>query len=87
MQDNLDEIELSDQEIQVLLEKQNEILKTLEQLELRLNKLDVKFPDLKESSPLPKKQQPTQCNLHTKHESNSKSVINNSIENLIKVIF
>ncbi|XP_060840110.1 uncharacterized protein LOC132921230 isoform X1 [Rhopalosiphum padi] len=84
LQDNLDEIELSDQEIQVLLEKQNEILKTLEQLELRLNKLDVKFPDLKESSPLPKKQQPTQCNLHIKHESNSKSVINNSIENLIK---
>jgi hypothetical protein len=87
LQDNLDEIELSDQEIQVLLEKQNEILKTLEQLELRLNKLDVKFPDLKESSPLSKKQQPTQCNVHKKHENNSKSVINNGIENLIKVIF
>ncbi|XP_025206548.1 uncharacterized protein LOC112602598 [Melanaphis sacchari] len=84
LQDNLDETELSDQEIQVLLKKQNEIIKTLEQLELRLNKLDVKFPDLKESVPLPEKQQSIQCNVHKKHESSLKSVVNDNIENLIK---
>jgi len=85
--DDLDETQLSDQEIQVLLEKQNEILKTLEQLELRLNKLDVKFPDLKKSVLVTENQQSTQCNVHKKQGSSSKSVINNDIENLIKVIF
>jgi len=78
-----DETQLSDQEIQVLLEKQSEVLKILEQLELRLNKLDVKFPNAKDNIPISEKQQSTQCN--KKHKSSSKSVINNDIANLIKV--
>lgn len=85
LQDISDETQLSDQEIQVLLEKQNEVLKILEQLELRLSKLDVKFPDAKDSIPISEKQQSTQCNVNKEHKSSSKPVINNDITNLIKV--
>lgn len=86
MQDINDETELSDQEIQVLLEKQNEVLKILEQLELRLSKLEVEFPDAKDSVPISEKQQSTRChNVNKEHKSGSKSVINNDITNLIKV--
>lgn len=85
MQDINDEIELSDHEVQVLLEKQNEVLKILEQLELRLSKLDVKFPDAKDSVPILEIQQSTQCNANKEHKSSSKSVINNDITNLIQV--
>ncbi|XP_008190020.1 uncharacterized protein LOC100167297 [Acyrthosiphon pisum] len=84
LEDINDETQLSDQEIQVLLEKQNEVLKILEQLELRLSKLDVKFPNAKDIVPISEKQQSTQCNVNKEHKSNSKSVINNDIKNLIK---
>lgn len=87
MQDINDETQLSDQEIQVLLEKQSEVLKILEQLELRLSKLDVKFPNAKDSVSIPEKQQSTQCNVNKKNKSSSKSVNNNDITNLIKVRF
>ncbi|XP_015374969.1 PREDICTED: uncharacterized protein LOC107169671 isoform X2 [Diuraphis noxia] len=51
-EDVSDDTELSDQEIQALIEKQTEVLKTLQQLELRLSKLDVKFPDAKDVVPI-----------------------------------
>jgi len=87
LQDINDDTQISDQEIQVLLKKQNEVLKILEQLELRLSKLDVKFPDAKDSVPILEKKQSTQCNVNTKHKNNSKSVVNNDISNLISVRF
>lgn len=87
MQDISDDAQLADQEIQVLIEKQNEVLKILEQLELRLNKLDVKFPDAKGSVPILEKEQSTQCNVKKNPISSSKPVIINDIENLIKVRF
>jgi len=87
LQDISDDAQLSDQEIQALIEKQNEVLKILEQLELRLSKLDVKFPDAKDSVPIHEREQSTQCNVNKKPISISKPVINNDIENLIKVRF
>ncbi|XP_022170514.1 uncharacterized protein LOC111033881 isoform X2 [Myzus persicae] len=84
LQDVDDDAQLSDQEIRVLLEKQNEVLKILEQLEIRLSKLDVNFPDAKDRVSILEKQQSTQCNVNTKHENSSKSVVNNDISNLIK---
>jgi len=85
LQDISDDAQLSDQKIQGLIEKQNEVLKILEQLELRLNKLDVKFPDAKDSVPILEKEQSTQCNVQKKPISSSKPVTKNDVENLIKV--
>ncbi|XP_015374968.1 PREDICTED: uncharacterized protein LOC107169671 isoform X1 [Diuraphis noxia] len=83
-EDVSDDTELSDQEIQALIEKQTEVLKTLQQLELRLSKLDVKFPDAKDVVPILVREQSIQCNVNKKPISSSKPVINNDIENLIK---
>jgi len=87
LQNVSDDAQFSNQEIQVLIEKQNEVLKILEQLELRLSKLDVKFPDAKDSVPIQEREQSTQINVNKKLISSFKPVINNDIENLIKVRF
>lgn len=87
---NLDVKQLSDQEIEALIKKQNEVLSTLEQLELRLSKLNVQFPDAKDSVPPTYLKQSitssTPCNtVITKSEQKLNSGFSSNIENLLKV--
>lgn len=87
-------MQLTDEEINILLKKQNEVIITLEQLERRLSKLDVTFPGMKESSlPIIEKLSTSspQCqaiNKKLKKKSESKKTDNSSgIDNLVKVRF
>lgn len=82
-----DEIQLSDQEIDLLIKKQNEVLKTLDQLEVRLSKLDIQFPDLKNSVSVSDKQSNPliSCHVFNKNDCKiSKSKYNRDITDMIK---
>lgn len=85
----LNDVQLSDEEINVLLKKQNEVINTLEQLELRLNKLDVKFSNTKENSvPIIKKPFISSSQYQAANKKFKKKTDNNSgVAHLVKVRF
>ncbi|XP_025414737.1 aminoacyl tRNA synthase complex-interacting multifunctional protein 2-like, partial [Sipha flava] len=86
----INDVQLSDEEINLLLKRQNEVISTLEQLELRLSKLDTKFPDIEESCvPAFKKLSVSSSQCRAVHEkynrkSESKKLDNSSVSHLIK---
>lgn len=90
---DLNDIQLSDEEINVLLKKQNEVISTLEQLELRLSKLDTTFPNVKENCvPTIEKLSNSSSRCHAvnkkyKEKSEPKKLDNNSVFHLVKVRF
>lgn len=85
----ISKIQLSNQELEGLLKKQSDVLKTLEELELRMSKLDVQCSDPKTNVPVTEKQllvSSTTCQVDGQR-SEQNSVISNDIDDLIKVRF
>lgn len=89
VKDICDDIQLSDQEVEVLLKKQNEVLNTLEQLELRLSKLDTQFPKNTRNNVSASQNQSKSTTQHVqkKYQKKSESEINSSIAKMTNVRF
>ncbi|XP_050437027.1 uncharacterized protein LOC126843507 isoform X2 [Adelges cooleyi] len=87
--DIIEEIhQLTDREIELVLKKQNEVLKTLEELEIRVNNLEPQFPKSEKVEPpsVVKKQstQPSKKIISKKHEKIPTAEINKKIAELTK---
>lgn len=87
LQDLCDDIKLSDQDIDSLLKEQNKVLNTLEQLELRLSKLNIQYPVItKDNEPTQKNQSNSaQLPASKKYQKIPPSEINSNIAKLISV--
>lgn len=86
----MEEILLSNKELDELLSKQKEVLHTLEQLELRLSKLDIQSSDAKDNLLVTEKlsAKPTINQVTSKiYEKKLENEIIDNIVNLIKVKF
>lgn len=89
MQDIYDK-QLSDNDLEVLLNKQTEILRILDQLQPRVNKLIPPKPKVVKTNVKPapatlQKFSPSQKRIQKTYEKKSESEINNGIENLTNV--
>lgn len=82
------DVQLSDQEIEVLLKNQIEVLSILEQLELRLTKLIQCPKSAKDNVSAPQNQsKSTVQHVQKKYQKRSESEINSSIAKLTNVRF